>query len=50
VDYLKLLKAYISHVREMEGTDFLDDWYDVDGLSTDEIAELRRIKQEVPSK
>ena len=47
-DYLKLLKAYINHVGEIEGTDFLGRSAEpyITGLTTEERDELRRVSIE----
>ena len=47
-DYKKLLMAYINHVAEIEGTDFLGKSADhgINGLEADEIEELRRVSKE----
>ena len=47
-DYKKLLLAYINHIGEIEGTDFLGKSADhgINGLEADEIEELRRVSKE----
>jgi MoaA/NifB/PqqE/SkfB family radical SAM enzyme len=51
VDYLKILKAYINHVAECEGVDFITDGHFAESeierlLTPDELEALKRASEE----
>ena len=50
IDYEKILRAYIKHVLEAEGTDFLyGPWYP-EGLSKEELECLLQAHKDVEAK
>lgn len=49
MDYRELLKRYIAHVIDCEGVDFIDHPWRDPSATTEQIAELRKLSDEVLS-